>query len=186
MNWTWLLIRITGLTAYSLLTISVLAGIFRHIPRKKAGILEFHQVIGQIALLGSAVHVYLLFFDHFQPFSLTEALVPFMSPYHRILSGIGTIALYIFIIVIVTSDFMKAIGRKVWKKTHYLVFPLWLMTWVHGFYLGTDSKTEWSMFLYWGSFLLVLGASLYLGYVTSTKKPANPKPVEKRMQRSQM
>ncbi|WP_338450582.1 hypothetical protein R4Z09_01085 [Niallia oryzisoli] len=78
MNWIWFLVRITGLAAYLLLTLSVLAGIYRHIPRKKAPMLEFHQIIGQVALLGIAVHAFLLFFDKYEPYSLTSVLIPFM------------------------------------------------------------------------------------------------------------
>lgn len=162
MNWIWLLIRITGLTAYLLLTLSVLAGIFRHIPKKKGPITQFHQVIGQIALIGIAIHAYLLFYDQYESFSLVEVLVPFMSKHDTILTGIGTIATYLLLIVVVTSDFIKAIGRSIWKKTHYLVFPLWLLSWIHSFFIGTDSQTFWAQALYWGSFLLVLGATIYL------------------------
>ncbi|WP_272885636.1 hypothetical protein [Fictibacillus marinisediminis] len=35
MNWIWFFIRVTGLTAYLLLTLSLLAGIMRHVPRNK-------------------------------------------------------------------------------------------------------------------------------------------------------
>lgn len=162
MNWIWFLVRITGLAAYLLLTLSVLAGIYRHIPRKKAPILEFHQIIGQVALLGIAVHAFLLFFDHYEPYSLPSVLIPFMSEDHRFLTGIGTIATYLLILVVVTSDFMKAVGRSAWKKAHYLVFPVWFLAWLHSVYIGTDSGTVWAQGLYWGSFLAVLASTLYM------------------------
>ncbi|WP_433746412.1 ferric reductase-like transmembrane domain-containing protein [Falsibacillus pallidus] len=162
MNWIWIFIRITGLTAYVLLTLSVLAGIFRHIPRKKGPIIEFHQVIGQIALLGTGVHAYLLFYDHYQPYSLKDVLVPFLSQNDPVLTGIGTLSMYLLLVVIITSDFMKAVGRKTWKKIHYLVFPLWLMALIHGFFLGTESGTIWAKSLYGGSLLIVFGATVYL------------------------
>lgn len=170
MNWIWISVRVAGLTAYLLLTLSVLAGILRHIPKKKSNILEFHQVIGQIGLLFIAIHAYLLVYDHYQPYSLVSVLVPFMSPHERILTGIGTITMYLLIVVILTSDFMKLIGRKVWKKTHYLVFPMWFLSFMHSFFIGTDTGSSWAQSLYWCTFLLVLGATVFL-VAKVTKKP---------------
>lgn len=74
-----------------------------------------------------AIHAFLLFFDHYQPSTITEVLIPFQSNYEPILSGIGTIAMYLLLIVIVTSDFMKHIGNAIWKQTHYLAFPTWFL-----------------------------------------------------------
>ena len=170
MNWIWVFVRVTGLTAYLLLTLSLLAGIYRHIPRKKKSILDFHQVIGQIGLLAIGIHAYLLFYDHYQHFSLTEVLVPFMSANDPILTGVGTISTYLLLIVIITSDFMKAIGRSVWKKTHYLVFPMWLMAWMHSFFIGTDSSAFWALGLYWGSFIAVVGSTIYMVKKMGKKK----------------
>ena len=50
MNWIWFGIRVLGLTSYLLLTLSVLGGILRGVPKKKFFLLQFHQQIGQIAL----------------------------------------------------------------------------------------------------------------------------------------
>src|SRR4051794_34317072 len=106
MNWIWIAIRVCGLVGYFLLTLSLLAGIFRHIPRKKASILAFHQIIGQVALLFIGIHACLLVYDSYESYSLTSILIPFASPNDPILTGIGTIATYLLIIVIFTSDFM--------------------------------------------------------------------------------
>lgn len=162
MNWIWFFVKISGLVAYLLLTLSILAGIYRHIPRTKAPILEFHQIIGQIALLVIAVHAFLLFFDHYEPYSLLSVLIPFMSENHRFLTGIGTMATYLLIFVIITSDFMKVVGRSAWKKAHYLVFPIWFLAWIHSVYIGTDSGTVWAQGLYWGSFLAIVVSTLYM------------------------
>ena len=173
MNWIWIVIRITGLTAYFLLTLSLLAGIFRYIPRNKGSILSFHQSIGQIALLFIGIHACLLMYDNYQPYSLTSILVPFTSPTNPILTGLGTIAAYLLIIVIFTSDFMKAIGRSLWKKTHYLVFPLWFLAAIHGFFLGTDSQTQWAEMMYASTSLSVILATLYLAIMMNKKKKQN-------------
>lgn len=175
MNWIWILIRVTGLTAYLLLTLSLLAGIYRHLPIKKKSILDFHQAIGQIGLLSIGIHMYLLFYDNYQQFSVVEVLIPFMSSYEPILTGIGTIAMYLVLIVIITSDFMKAIGRSVWKKTHYLVFPMWFLAFLHSFFIGTDSSKYWALSLYGVSFIIVVGSTIYMIWKMNRKKQLKSK-----------
>lgn len=171
MSWIWILIRVTGLTAYVLLTLSILAGIIKHMPGKKWRILEFHQAIGQVALATIGIHAALLLFDQYEPYTLEEIFIPFMASYHPIISGIGTIAGYLLVIVILTSNNMKVLGRALWKKTHYLVFPLWFLSLVHGFLIGTDSSTNWAIWLYFSSFIMVLSATFYLIFYMKKRKP---------------
>lgn len=170
MNWIWIAIRATGLTGYFLLTLSLLMGIYSHIPRKKGSVLAFHQIIGQIALLFIAVHAYLLIFDNYEPYSVTELLIPFSASYEPILSGLGTIAVYLLIIVILTSDFMKKVGRSAWKKAHYLVFPLWFLSAIHGLFLGTDTQSLWAVALYGSTVLIISMATIFLVLKKYSKK----------------
>jgi methionine sulfoxide reductase heme-binding subunit len=162
MNWIWIAVRVTGLTGYFLLTLSLLVGIYSHVPRKKSFILVFHQIIGQVALLFIGIHAYLLIFDHYEPYSIRSILIPFSAPNEPILNGMGTIATYLLMIVVVTSDFMKQIGRSIWKKTHYLVFPLWLLSAIHGLFLGSDSQTIWGTVLYASTTVTVILSTLFL------------------------
>jgi methionine sulfoxide reductase heme-binding subunit len=170
MNWIWIIVRVTGLAGYFLLTLSLLAGIYRHIPRKKGNILTFHQIIGQAALLFIGVHACLLLYDTYKPYTLKSILIPFTSPNDPILTGVGTIATYLLVVVIFTSDFMKEFGRSFWKKTHYLVFPLWILSAVHGLFLGTDSQTIWAEVLYLSTTLMVVLSTLYLVVLMNKKK----------------
>jgi methionine sulfoxide reductase heme-binding subunit len=170
MNWIWIAIRATGLTGYFLLTLSLLMGIYSHIPRKRGSILGFHQIIGQVALLFIGIHAYLLIFDNYEPFSVSELLIPFSASYEPILSGLGTIAVYLLIIVILTSDFMKKVGRSAWKKAHYLVFPLWFLSVIHGLFLGTDTESLWAVALYGGSVLIVSMATIFLVWKKVSQK----------------
>lgn len=175
MNWIWIAIRATGLTGYFLLTISLLLGIYSHIPRKKGSILAFHQIIGQVALLFIGIHAYLLIFDNYEPYSIKALLIPFTAAYEPILSGLGTIAAYLLIIVLLTSDFMKKVGRSVWKKTHYLVFPLWFLSVIHGLFLGTDTESIWAEALYGGTVLMVSMATIFLVFKKySNKRKGRP------------
>ncbi|MEH7885346.1 ferric reductase-like transmembrane domain-containing protein [Bacillus sp. JJ1609] len=167
MNWIWIAIRVAGLTGYFLLTLTLLVGIYSHVPRKKSFVLIFHQIIGQVGLLFIGIHAYLLIFDHYEPFSIRSILIPFSAPNEPLLNGLGTIATYLLIIVVVTSDFMKQIGRSLWKKTHYLVFPLWFLSSIHGLFLGSDSQTIWGEVLYASTTITVILSTLFLVFKKS-------------------
>lgn len=169
MNWIWISVRVAGFTGYFLLTLSLLAGIYQHIPRKKGSILVFHQIIGQVALLFIGIHACLLLFDSYEPFSLKSLLIPFAAPNYPILNGFGTVATYLLLLVVFTSDFIKEIGRSFWRKTHYLVFPIWFLSAVHGLFLGTDSQTMWAHVLYISSSAAVLISTLYLVFKKNRK-----------------
>jgi methionine sulfoxide reductase heme-binding subunit len=172
MSWIWILIRTTGLTAYFLLTLSVLLGIFQSYPSmpiKKGTMNILHLKIGQIALFIAGVHAYLLLYDHYQPFTILDLLIPFHSDYHPFLVGIGILSIYTWIVIVFTSDFMKAFGIKVWKKIHLFVYPLWLMTTIHGFLLGSDSNTLWSSILYLTASLTIIISTVFL-FINKTNK----------------
>ena len=139
---------------------------------KRGNILAFHQMIGQVGLLFIGIHACLLMFDSYVPYSVTSLLIPFTAPNHPILSGLGTIATYLFIIVVFTSDFMKVIGRSLWKKTHYLVFPMWFLAAIHGLSIGTDSQTVWAEVLYIGTTGAVILSTIVL-ILTKNRKQGN-------------
>jgi len=63
------------------------------------------------------------------------------------LRGGDFIGFYFLVAVEVTSLLRKRISQRIWRLTHYLSFPLFLLTTVHGLSAGTDRSTlllRWS------------------------------------------
>lgn len=56
------------------------------------------------------------------------------------------------------------------EKTHYLVFPLWILSAFHGLFLGTDSQAIWAEVLYLSTTLMVVLSTLYLVVLMNKKK----------------
>lgn len=149
---TWTGIRILGLLAYFYFTIAVIFGLLRkssYVKSKKNLIYHIHQSaswIGFIALIG---HMILLLIDKYQPYSLTELVIPFASDYKTGLSSLGTIGFYLFLMVMFTSDLlMTKMNRKVWKVLHIMVLPAWLLSLAHGIFIGTDSANPYIQLFY--------------------------------------
>ncbi|MGJ7912759.1 ferric reductase-like transmembrane domain-containing protein [Neobacillus sp. LXY-1] len=159
---TWTLIRASGFLAYYLLTLSLGIGLLSTISimKKKKGILiQLHQFSGWTGFLTIIFHILLLWRDSYAPYSLAELFVPFGAKNEPLLSGLGTLSFYLFLIVLGSGDFfMKKLG-KLWKRMHMLVFPAWLLMCIHGMVIGTDSSEPWALLIYTIgiSFILVLG-----------------------------
>ncbi|HEX3090235.1 MAG TPA: ferric reductase-like transmembrane domain-containing protein [Ilumatobacteraceae bacterium] len=142
----WYVARSGGIVAWALLAASVLWGlalstkVTRGRPRPN-WILDLHRFLGGLALIFAAVHVVALVLDSYVHFGLTEILVPFASAWHPAAVAWGVIGLYLLVAVELTSLARKRISKRMWRMTHFLSFPLFLLTTVHALTAGTDRST---------------------------------------------
>jgi DMSO/TMAO reductase YedYZ heme-binding membrane subunit len=142
----WYVARSGGIVAWALLAASVLWGlalstkVMRGKPRPN-WILDLHRFLGGIALLFTGVHVIALVLDSYVHFGLVEILVPFTGSWHPVAVAWGVISLYLLLAVELTSLARKRISKRTWRMTHYLSFPLFLLTTVHALTAGTDRST---------------------------------------------
>lgn len=144
---TWEWIRILGFLAYFYFTIAVAFGLLRksaYVKSQKNFIYHTHIYAswgGFFALIG---HMILLMIDKYQTYNVSDLLVPFSTEYESVASGLGTMAFYLFFIVIFTSDLLiKALKRNIWKGIHFLVLPAWFISLCHGLLIGTDSTNPY-------------------------------------------
>jgi len=147
----WTTTRAAGMTSYVLLFVSTFAGLLMTsgmTGRRKAAALAVHQWSGWFGFLFGLVHGMVLLFDRYVGYSPFELLVPFASDDHRLLNGLGTLTLYVSVLLIASTDLMKRIGRRAWRAIHFLAFAGFGMGWLHGFALGTDSSVGWMRLLY--------------------------------------
>jgi predicted ferric reductase len=151
----WYMARSGGIVAWALLAASVLWGlalstkVLRGKPRPN-WILDLHRFLGGLALLFTGIHVGALVADSYVHFGLSEVLVPFASAWHPVAVAWGVIALYLLIAVELTSLARKRISKRMWRLTHYLSFPLFVLTTGHALSAGTDWATlllRWSVIL---------------------------------------
>jgi len=53
---------------------------------------------------------------------------------------VGAIALYLLVFVLVSSLLRRQIGRPVWRKLHYLVFPAAVLVFLHSILTDPELK----------------------------------------------
>lgn len=96
----------------------------------------------------------------------------FASDSHPVLTGFGTISFYLTLLLILSSDFIKKLGKKTWRLIHFLAFPAFGLALAHGLLLGTDAQQPWvrAMYVTTGSLICLLTA-LRVAAVQFERKP---------------
>jgi hypothetical protein len=125
----WLLARATGLTAYVLLTTSVLAGLtVKSRPlgtRVKAAVVtDLHKFLSLLGLGAVAMHGLVLTLDATVRMPLAALLVPGLSPYRPLATGIGVLAAELMLLIYVSFSLRRRIGARNWRRLHYLTFAV--------------------------------------------------------------
>lgn len=158
----WESVRASGIVSFLLLTVSVLLGmglVFVKSGKWKNLMQTIHQSSGWFGFLFALFHAVLLLFEKESKYAMGDILIPFLYEEHRLWWGLGVLALWGLFFVLLSSDLMKRMTKKWWRRTHYLVFPVYLFSLVHGVMLGTDGNEPWMMTVYLVSgalFMLVL------------------------------
>jgi sulfoxide reductase heme-binding subunit YedZ len=164
--WTWLGIRAAGITAWGLLTAVVLWGILLRTrilghAASPTRLLDLHRWLGAVALGFLALHMVLLLFDAYLPFTIVQVLVPGLSSWETFAVALGSIAFWLLIPVSIVGRFrprLKNAGASLFQRTHWLAYAAWPIATMHYVLAGTDALASWSLaLLIAGAGLLVFG-----------------------------
>jgi len=153
----WILARATGLTAYTLLTASVLVGLTvksRPIGRRihAASATDLHRFLSLLALGAVGVHGIALVLDTAVPVPVAALFVPGLSSYRPLATGVGVVSAELMALIYVSFSVRRLIGARNWRRLHYLTFGVFGAATVHGLATGTD---RWAFGLYAGSLATV-------------------------------
>jgi predicted ferric reductase len=140
----WYTARSAGIVSWALLTGGVLWGLALSTrllgPRPRPNwMLDLHRFLGGAAVVFTGVHVVSLMLDSYVGFGVEDVLVPFTSSYRPSAVAWGIVGLYLLAAVEITSLLRKHLSKRVWRATHLLSFPLFVVATVHGITAGTDS-----------------------------------------------
>jgi predicted ferric reductase len=149
----WLLARASGLTAYMLLTGSVLAGLAvksRPFGRavKAASATDVHRFLALLGLGMLVLHGVALTLDKTVHMSPAALFVPGLSSYRPGSVAYGVLAAELAVLIVLSFSLRRRIGMKTWRRFHWLTYLVFLMGTVHGLTAGTDSSQPWAFALY--------------------------------------
>ena len=145
----WYLSRASGIVSFTILWVSMALGlgITNKMARQWPGAPSAFAIHQYTSLLGLAFAIYhglVLMGDHFVDFSLPRLMMPFSIAYETFWIGLGQLAFYIWLLVVLSFYIRQKIGQKSWRMIHYLNFAVYGMALMHGLRTGTDSGIPWA------------------------------------------
>jgi methionine sulfoxide reductase heme-binding subunit len=175
----WFVNRGSGVVLVAVLTLATALGVLatsgggsRRWPR--FALQSLHRNISLLAcalLLAHAVTPVLDgYVNHYAPITWLDVAVPFLSAYKPLALGLGTLALDLIAIAVVTSVARHRFSRRTWFGLHLLTYVSWGLGVVHGFLIGTDARTSWGLGVTVASVLVVAAAVV----VRLVVRPAGP------------
>lgn len=182
----WLLARASGLTAYALLTASVLAGlVLKSKPFgravKAASVMDVHRFLALLGLGMLTLHGVALVLDQTVKMPLAGLFVPGVSPYRPLAVALGVVAAELMGLVYVSFSLRKRIGQRNWRRLHWATYGVFLMGTLHGLTAGTDASQPWARALYLGAIGSVAFATAWRALARPAARPARtPAPVTER------
>jgi predicted ferric reductase len=152
-SWPWYVTRASGLVAAVSLVLLLISGIgqvtgymFKFLEPLTAW--ASHRALGIVFGVSVLLHIIVLLFDHFAPFTLAQVLIPWLSDYKPVtLFGLhlgslyvtlGVLAFYCVIAIMLTSYIWIEKKPTIWKLTHLLSYLVMILIFFHALMLGTD------------------------------------------------
>jgi sulfoxide reductase heme-binding subunit YedZ len=146
----WYTTRGAGVVSLVLLTGVVVLGIVSSMrwqtaswPRSLTS--GLHRNLALATLIFLAIHIVTAVVDPFTALGWQAALVPFSSSYRRLWLGLGVVAIYLLLAIVITSVLRPLFGHAAWRATHWLTYLMWPVAVIHGIGTGTDPRFAWML-----------------------------------------
>ncbi len=171
----WYVTRAAGLTGYFLLWLSMAWGLAianKILSPAVEGTFtyDFHEFLSLLGIGFILLHVIVLLFDRFLPFSVPQAIIPFIDAYRPFWVGLGIIGFYLFLLVAVTFYMRKTIGMQAFRSIHALSLLGYLGATLHGLFAGTNSALWMTKLLYALTFIVIVFLTAYWLIIISLNK----------------
>ncbi len=170
----WLLARASGITAYLVLTLSVLAGLVlksRPFARLRAAtVAEVHKSLALAALGALALHATSLVLDTTVKVSVSALVIPGLVAYRPLAVAAGVVAAWLFALITASFWLRKRIGMRAWRRLHWFTYALFGLSTFHGVTAGTDTARPWMHAIYLGAAGAVAGATAWRALVPPARR----------------
>jgi predicted ferric reductase len=167
----WYVARASGVVALVAFTLATALGALTSVrPARRGRDSDERRILAQYAhrsaavtgLALAAVHVTAIVLDAQAYVSASQAVVPFTAGYRPVAVGLGTIALYLFVLTaIVGASRGRLAGlagaSRAWRVVHAAAYVGWALSIGHALFAGTDANRLWMLALALGSIAVVIG-----------------------------
>ncbi len=109
-------------------------------PHRRINVFALHQWTAYIAIALALTHPVVLLFLRSPHFRVFDILLPIQSPLQPKLNLAGAVGLYLLALVFGSSLLRNRIGRPLWRRLHYLVFPAAVLFFLHSILTDPNLK----------------------------------------------
>ena len=128
-----------GLGAIGLLTLNILIGLLlatkynpvRRWPHRRINTVMIHNYTGYAAIALVLVHPAFLLLPNRVDFRVIDLFYPMNAPKQPWINTAGAAAAYLLVVVVATSYVRFRIGRRWWKRVHFVTYALFPLYAVH-------------------------------------------------------
>jgi DMSO/TMAO reductase YedYZ heme-binding membrane subunit len=103
----------------------------RRWPHHHINTFALHQWSAYAAVAFTLTHPLVLLWLHAPHFRIVDLLWPLHSPLQPWINTAGAAALYLLLLLLVSSLLRHRLGRPLWRRLHYLAFPAIVLIFVH-------------------------------------------------------
>lgn len=162
----WYATRATGLVALVLLTVSMALGLLSSVRYQRPDwprfvTLGLHRNVSLLALAFTVAHILTAVLDSFVNIPVQDAVVPFISTYRPLWTGLGAVAFDLMIALVVTSLLRTRMTFRLWQLVHWAAYLCWPIAVLHGLGTGSDTPTRWVLVLTVACVAAVAGLTLW-------------------------
>lgn len=171
----WFMARASGIMAYLLLWFVTGWGIIMS-SKMAQGVVDgpvsygLHEFFPILTVLFAAFHALILLGDSYIGFNIIHLLIPFTSPYEPFWTGLGTVALYFSLLLLISTYLRQQIGQKCWRFFHYIGYLAFVLALIHGVMAGSDSSLTVMKLVYLFTGLSILFATYYRLFTLTIKR----------------
>ena len=172
----WLAARSTGIVAFLLLTLQAILGLVLSHPTNKSTwrlsrtLFPWHDQLWVFIAAFVGAHVLSLVVDPYSGVGVSGAFIPGLSEYRSVPVALGTLALYAFLITVLTARYTRLLPRGMWLALHRLAIVVIAASWSHGVLAGTDSGAFEPLYITTG--LALVAAAAYRYWIVRHHRPA--------------
>jgi predicted ferric reductase len=137
-----------GLGAAGAATVNLLLGLLmsmryspvRNWPHRRINVFMLHQWTAYLTVTLTVTHPLVLLFQSTRVFRMVDLVWPLHSPLQPTLNTVGALAAYLVLLIVGSSLLRTQIERPVWRRLHYLAFPMMVLLFVHSILTDPELK----------------------------------------------
>lgn len=162
----WVLGRGLGIAGYLCLVGLTAAGLWLRHPwrfrwRRPAveAQLRLHATLAAMTLVVIVGHVVALVLDSYAGVGVAGAVVPGAASYRPVATALGTVSIYLGLLVGMTAALAGRLLGRAWLPVHRLAVVVFALVWLHAAFGGSDAARLAPLYLATGAGLVVLAAT---------------------------